>query len=181
MNRKLVSKLLLYIVDQLQDMEAEISTIRLVKLFYLIDLEYFNHHGKTLTEINWVYHHYGPYFFEINDILRSASIDLDAREVLTKSGRGFTYKSLEEQNISKDVDFSTEQQINRVLKKWGLEDTPVMLNYVYSTLPIKYGKRGNPLDFNYETDHLVLEEARQRGGEFFSLDEILKKFPDDVR
>lgn len=181
MNRKLVRKLLLYIVDQFQDMEAEISTIRLVKLLYLIDLEYYNRHGETLTGINWVYYHYGPYFFEIADILRSATIDLDAKEVLTKSGRGFTFRSLEEQDISRDVEFATEQSINRTLKKWALEDTQQILDYVYKTLPIKYGKRGEPLDFSLETDHLVIQEARQMGGEFMSLDDLLKKYQDNVQ
>jgi hypothetical protein len=148
MNRNLVRKLLLYIVDQLRDMEGEVSTIRLVKLLYLIDLEYFNNHGSLLTGIEWAYYSYGPYFFELNDVLRSASIDLDAREVITRSGRGFTFKTLEEQTITKDVDFATEQQINRILKKWALEDTRSLLAYVYNTLPIKSGQRGNPLDFS---------------------------------
>ncbi len=181
MNRKLVRKLLLYIADQFQDMEAEISTIRLVKMLYLIHLEYFNHHGETLTGIDWYYYHYGPYFFDVGNILRSASIDLDAKEVLTKSGRGFTFRSLEEQDISKDVDFATEQQINRALKKWALEDTQIILNFVYSTFPIKYGKRGEPLDFSLETDHLILQEARQIGGEFVALDELLKKYQNDAQ
>jgi len=179
MNRNLVRKLLLYIVDQFQDMGAQVSTIRLVKMLYLIDLEYYSRHGKTLTGLNWVFHYYGPYFFEVGDILRSASIDLDAREVTTISGRGFTFKSLEEQDISKDVDFTTEQQINKILKKWALEDTQAILDSVYNTLPIKYGKRGQPLDFDFETDHLILQEARQRGGEFVLLDDLLKKYQDD--
>ncbi len=157
-------------------MEAEISTIRLVKLLYLIDLEYFTHHGVTLTGIDWVYHHYGPYFFELDNILRSASIDLDATEVSTRSGRGFTYKSLEEQSISKDVDFATEQQINRILKKWALEDTQTILQFVYKTLPIEYGNQGQLLDFTYETDPLVLQEARRKGGEFIPLDTLLAKY-----
>lgn len=150
MKRDLVRKLLLYIVDQLQDMEAQISTIRLVKLLYLIDLEYFKRHNEILTSINWVYYSFGPYFFEVGDVLRSASIDLDSREVLTRSGKGLTFRSLEEQSISKLVDFATEQQINRIIKKWALEETSEILDFVYNTQPIKLGKRGSPLDFSLE-------------------------------
>jgi hypothetical protein len=147
MKRDLVRKLLLYIIDQLQDMGAQISTIRLVKLLYLIDLEHLIRHEKTLTEIDWVYYHYGPYFFELGDVLRSSSIDLEASEVLTSSGRGYTYKTLDDQDISRLVDFATEQQINRIIKKWALEDTRLLLDFVYNTLPIKKGIRGNKLDF----------------------------------
>ncbi len=148
MNRNLVRRLLLYTVDQLQDIDAQISTIRLVKMLYLVDLEYFIRHKKTLTEIDWVFYHYGPYFFEFGDVLRSASIDLNAEEVLTSSGRGYTYRVLEDQDISRLVDFATEQQINRTIKKWALEDTRDLLGFVYNTPPIKKGQRGNPIDFN---------------------------------
>jgi len=148
MNRDLVRKLILYIVDQLQDMDGEISTIRLVKFLYLIDLDYFIHHVKTLTGIDWIYYHYGPYFYEVGDILRSANIDLDAKEVVTKSGKGLTFRSLEEQDISKDVDFVTEQRINRTLKHWALENTPSLLRYVYNTPPIRLSRRGEHIDFS---------------------------------
>jgi hypothetical protein len=148
MNKHLVRKLLLYIVDQFQDMEAEISTIRLVKMLYLIDLEYYIRHDATLTGIEWVYYHFGPYFFAVGDILRSASIDLDAREITTRSGKGYTYRSLESQDISKDVDFATEQQINHILQNWALEDTDSLLKFVYSTPPIKAGQRERPIDFS---------------------------------
>ncbi|MDP1713923.1 MAG: DUF4065 domain-containing protein [Anaerolineales bacterium] len=150
MKRDLVRKLLLYLVDQLQDMEAQISTIRLVKLLYLIDLEYFKRHKETLTSIDWVYYSFGPYFFAVSDVLRSASIDLDSREVLTRSGKGITFRSFDEQSISKLVDFATEQQINQIIKKWALEETSEILDFVYNTPPIKLGKRGNPLDFSLE-------------------------------
>jgi hypothetical protein len=158
MKRDLVRKLLLYIVDQLQDMEAQISTIRLVKILYLIDLEYYIRHKKILTEIDWVYYHYGPYFFALDDILRSASIDLDAREVETASGKGFTFRIFDEQDISKLVEYATEQQINRIIKKWALEETPEILNYVYNTPPIKLGKRGNPLDFSLIFEKEILSQ-----------------------
>ncbi len=153
MKRDLVRKLLLYIVDQLQDMEAQISTIRLVKLLYLIDLDHYIRYKKTLTEIDWVYYHYGPYFFALDDILRSASIDLDAREIETTSGKGFTFRIFDEQDISKLVEYATEQQINRIIKKWALEDTREILDFVYNTLPIKNGKRDDALDFSLALQH----------------------------
>ena len=159
-NRSLVRRLLLYIVDQLQDMEAQISTIRLVKLLYLIDLEYYARHEKTLTGISWHYYHYGPYFFEIGDILRSASIDLDATEVATASGRGYTYRSLEDQDISRFVDFATEQQINRIIKRWALEDTRTLLAFVYNTTPIKSGSRGTPLDFSLAIEKPITRQQQ---------------------
>lgn len=132
-------------------MEGQISTIRLIKFVYLIDLEYSKHNGETLTGIHWVFYKYGPYFFEVGDILRSASIDLDATEVTTSRGKGFTFRAIEEQSISRLFDYATEQQINRIIKKWALEDTDVLLDFVYKTPPIVLGKRGSALDFGLAT------------------------------
>ncbi len=161
MNKKLVRKLLLYIVDQLRDMGGQVSTIRLIKLLYLIDLEYYKHNGKTLTGINWVFYSYGPYFFEVGDVLHSASIDLEAIEVLTSSGRGFNFKNFDEQEISRDVDFATEQLINGILKQWALEDTNTLLAFVYNTAPIKAGRRGSPIDFAlvFKKQETLLQET----------------------
>src|SRR5437879_2552052 len=34
---------------------------RLVKLFYLTELEYFRRTGKRLTSLDWQFYHFGPY------------------------------------------------------------------------------------------------------------------------
>lgn len=176
MNRDLVRKLLLFIVDQLQEMEAQISTIRLVKILYLIDLEHYNKYFETLTGIDWIKYEYGPYFFELPGILRSARIDLEPTEVLTSRGKGITYRSQEPQDISKIVPFATEAMIGRILKKWAFEDTPVLLGFVYDTLPVKHGNYREPLDFTIETDNLLLEQAVKTATDFLTIDELMADY-----
>lgn len=146
MNRKLVQRLILFLVDQLQDLDAPISTIRLVKFLYLIDLENFHRYGETLTGIEWMRYKYGPYFFDLPEIIRSSSIDLDATELETERGKGVVYKALEPQSISGLVPFATENMIIRIVQTWAHEDLKVLLQYVYSTDPVRnaeYGKRIN--------------------------------------
>jgi hypothetical protein len=176
MNRELTRRLLLYIVDQLQAMEAPISTIRLVKFLYLIDLEYFNRRCEALTGIEWVKYDYGPYFFDLPEVIRSTRLDLEPREVETEHGIGITFRSLEPQEISDIVPFSVQVMINRVLKQWAFEDTPILLEHVYGTLPVKHGDYGQPLDFTYETDHLLLQEARESMEDFVTLEELFEEF-----
>lgn len=147
MNRSLVQKLLLFLVYQLQDLDAPISTIRLVKFLYLIDLENFRRYGETLTGIEWVRYKFGPYFFDLAEIIRTASIDLDAIEVGTERGKGVVYKALESQSISGLVPFATENMINRIVQTWAHEDLPVLLLNVYSTDPVKNAKYGEKLNF----------------------------------
>jgi hypothetical protein len=100
------------------------------------------------TSINWVFYKYGPYFFEWGDVVRSASLDLEIEEFETPRGRGFTYRSIEPQDISKETNFAAEQLIHHILERWGSEETKDLLEYVYSTPPIKLGQKGNPIDFN---------------------------------
>lgn len=177
MNRDLVRRLLLYIIDQLQNMEAPISTTRLVKLLYLVDLEYYRRHSRTLTGIDWVKYKHGPYFFELPNLVRSVSSDLDTDEVLTERGPGFTYRTFTAHDDVTDImPFSTEVMIKNILDQWGYEDLKDILDHVYETMPTKYAHYKQPLDFTYETDHLVLQEARESIRDFVTLDELLAKY-----
>lgn len=148
MNKDLVRRLILYLADQLNDKEAPVSTIRLVKLLYLIDYEFFKKHQKTLTGVSWIRYHYGPYFMALPTILSAARIDLDAREVENERGKALVYTSLEPQSISEIVDFGTEGLINRIIERWCLEELPILLKHVYRTEPMKEAPYGESLDFS---------------------------------
>jgi len=176
MNSELVRRLLLYIADQLQDMEAPISTTRLVKFLYLIDLEHYNHYYKTLTGIDWVKYDHGPYFFAWPEVLRSTRLDLEPEEVETERGRGITFHSLEPHDISDAVSFATQARIGRILSRWAYEDLNVLLHHVYETLPVRHGIYCQELDFMLETDHLLLEEATDTATHFLTLDELMTDY-----
>ncbi len=176
MNRELVRRLLLYIVDQLQDLGAPISTIRLVKLLYLIDLEHYNHYCKPLTGIEWVKYDYGPYFFALPEVIRAASLDLEPEEFETEHGKGVTFRSLETQDISDIVRFPVQAMIDSILKRWAYEDTSVLLEHVYKTLPVQHGNYRQPLDFTLETDHLLLERAVETASKFLTIDELIADY-----
>jgi hypothetical protein len=147
MNTQLVSKLILFLVDQLQEKNAPISTIRLVKYLYLIDIEYFSKFKQTLTSIHWIRYHFGPYFFAWPDITRSLSIDLEPIEKTTESKRIVTYRVYDEQDISQVVSYPVESSINRIIDEWCYEDLDVLLAHVYSTAPMKSASFLQPLDF----------------------------------
>lgn len=180
MDRELVRRLLLYIVDQLQDMEAPIATIRLVKFLYLIDLEYYNQNYKTLTGIDWIKYDYGPYFFAWSDVVCSTPLDLETEEVMTKRGPGVTFRVFEEQDISDIVPFFVQATIDRILKQWAYEDLSILLEHVYETLPTKHGIDLKPLDFTLETDHLLLEHALETETDFFTIDELIADYEEHV-
>jgi hypothetical protein len=56
---------------------------RLVKLIYLIELEYFRLKHERLTNLDWKFYHYGPY----PPALRSILGDVEIRESTWKDGK----------------------------------------------------------------------------------------------
>lgn len=173
MNRELVRELTLYVASQLRDMDSPISTIRLVKFLYLIDLEYYRRNYETLTGLDWKKYKFGPYAFELPSIFKSLDLDLEPEEVLTSSGRGVTFKSQGQHPLPGGIDSFGASIVNRTIKLQAGHDTPALLENVYATLPVKHGKFGEPLDFTYETDHLVIEDARKTIKDFITFDELV--------
>ena len=156
MKKDLVKHIILYLVDQLQDNDSPISTIRLIKFLYLLDLEYYNRHFQTLTEIDWIKYHYGPFFFEWPELIKEIGYRLSPSEIKTERGEGFLYQVDEPYRIDDKVTFGVQGMINRIIQKWGDEDIDEILNYVYETLPVKESEQNEQLDFSVETDHLLL-------------------------
>jgi hypothetical protein len=148
MKFEFVLKLFIYLVDRLQNLEAPISTIRVIKLLYLIDLEYFKHYKTTLTTIEWVRYKFGPYFFAATDVIRSSGIELEMVETARDVGFTRTFKSSKPQDISKDVPFATESLINRITEQWAHENLKTILKFVYNTQPVKETDFGKPIDFS---------------------------------
>ena len=73
---ELLKRLILYIVDQLQDQEGLISKIRIVKLLYLIDVEHYRKYGRTLIGLEWIFYRYGPYAFAIDSAIKELGFEL---------------------------------------------------------------------------------------------------------
>ncbi len=150
MNTALVKRLLLYIVDQLNQKEAPISTIRLVKYLYLIDYEFYKVHSETLTHINWIMYLYGPYFYESPKIIGSLDIDINPEEFVNIEGmKGITYSVKREQKIDDIVDVGTKMMVLKIIKQWAQEELNLLLDYVYAdTEPMQNAIYKKSLDFS---------------------------------
>ena len=149
MNKNLVVRLVLFLIDQLQDKGAEISAIRIIKYLYLTDYEYYRRNGEILTGINWFRYHYGPYFFEWPEVLQKADLDIKVEEIYTSKGKGRTFRVNEEQNVKDLFDESTLSMFNKILNRWSLENLDTLLDYVYfDTEPMQNAKFKEVLDFS---------------------------------
>ena len=68
-------RVLRYIVDQIRERDAIPTRTKVAKLLYLVDVEYYRRHGRTLTELAWRFLHYGPYAVEIEPLLQSFDLE----------------------------------------------------------------------------------------------------------
>lgn len=145
-----LKKLILYIAQKSKEYEMSLTTIRLVKLIYLIDENIFEAEGKKYTDLDWVYLHYGPYSVEIANVIKEMENTLlNKNEWEDDDRKGVSYRPLEFIRIEKLPGSSEDHMyIDGVLKRWGDKGTDEILEYVYEDSPPMWGiKKGDKLKF----------------------------------
>jgi len=131
--------------------EEEIYAIgktRLVKLLYLLEVEYYRLYQKRLTDLKWRFYHFGPYPLEIQEILGSP--ELEEEEIDLADGKTLLKYSISlDEEVESYVDWEVERLIIQVVKRWGDKDLNKLLDYVYfETEPMRDSRRGEILDFS---------------------------------
>lgn len=171
MDAKQLDKLVLYIVSRVEELGGYTTTIRLVKFLYLIDLEHQRRLDCTLTDLEWVYHLYGPYAFEVPEIGARLGFDLQREEFVSSRGhQGTLLHVAEPQDFPSGLSYGVEVPVNGLLGVWADVGTSELLQYVYRTEPMRRAQQGDRLDFSvmppgtrYYKLHIPIQEriARQ--------------------
>ncbi|MFD2247591.1 Panacea domain-containing protein [Pontibacter ruber] len=125
----------------------ELSKPRLVKLIYLIDWKYAIDYGKQVTNINWVYNHYGPY---VDDVINLMKENPDLFEIKTRQNPygGVTDKfQLLNRNVD-DIQLQPEvkKTADLIIKKTSHLSWTKFISLVYSSYPIKSNLQYSFLD-----------------------------------
>jgi len=157
--------LIKYIVWRVEEEGGILGVTRLVKLLYLIDVEYYRRHRRLLTELKWIFYYYGPYALEIPDILRSLELEIPQEEKTIGNGRSLHRLKIE-RTLEVDIGtlFSAPDVllIDRVVKRWTIEDLNVLLSYVYfDTEPMEDVLLGKPLNFDSIPKVVSLKPTRE--------------------
>ena len=140
-----------YVVRRVQEQEGTVNKTKLVKILYLIDLEYYRAFRQTLTGFDWTFYHYGPYAFEVEGILQGMPLGFDEDTVTTAKGRqAYVYRSSEGTDaFEAALKYSQKVVIDSVIDRWALDDLNTVLDYVYfETEPMEGAFRGQRLDFS---------------------------------
>ncbi|WP_322804468.1 Panacea domain-containing protein [Vibrio alfacsensis] len=115
---------------------TELSNARMTKLVYLADWFSALADNTTLTEINWVFNHYGPY---VDDVINNVSLNPHFSIIRTQTNFGSpkSVVSYFGQDITEHLPVRTRQILDLVINKTQDLYFNDFINYVYSTYPVR--------------------------------------------
>jgi len=134
------------IIIKLNNNDIVFGEVKLTKLFYLLEIEYYRQKQERLTDLKWIYYKYGPYSFELSNILKKYPFIKDEYSFdIYKTIKKFKADDLSETKIDELV----KAIIFKLVKKWGFEDNNELLDYVYfETEPMIIAEKNKELDFS---------------------------------
>jgi predicted nucleic acid-binding OB-fold protein len=123
----------------------ELSNARVTKMVYLADWRSALTRGKRLTDVHWVFNHYGPFVY---DIINTVKEDPAFEVVSTENMYG---GSKDLMRIADDVDYPSlgegeRELLDFVIEKSAQKNWDEFIRLVYSTYPIATQERFSELD-----------------------------------
>ncbi len=152
METQKILELVRAICIRIKELDSYLNKTKLIKLLYLIDIEYYRKYKETYTEFKWIFYKFGPWAHEYNEIYENLKSLPDFR---------IQKKALPPLEIdlitceSDEIDFrdifpnpGDSLLFREIINKWAFEDLNRILNYVYFyTEPMVNAKKDEELDF----------------------------------
>ncbi|WP_334039046.1 Panacea domain-containing protein [Alteromonas macleodii] len=127
--------------------KSELTKARVTKLVYLADWFSALLDSKQLTEIKWVFNHYGPYVDDVVDAAHS-SLGFKVEHQSTMYGTSKYVLSYSGNKDAIRLEKRDKDILNAVMEKTKTMYFNQFVDYVYSTYPVKTKER-------YSTFNLV--------------------------
>ena len=126
---------------------ASVKT-RLVKLAYLVDLAFAQAGAERVTDLDWRFHHYGPYATGIEEALDSLVASKALRPVKPRTAAdrpAYLYRATFPP--AGLLGSQLRRVTDEVVARWGAAELDDLLNHVYfETAPMRLAVRGEKLD-----------------------------------
>lgn len=148
-----IAKLIPAIISGVVDRGGYVTKTKLLKLLYLLDVEYYRTFRKTFTEFDWKFFHLGPWTAEYDVVLNSLINSGDIQQQTSEKSEYDTqfFRVRDEQDFSKlFATFAEEAPLRNVLNTWSEASTGEILDHIYfRTEPMEHGLRNTRLDFSH--------------------------------
>lgn len=124
---------------------SELSNARITKLVYLSDWYSALADNETLTDINWLFNHYGPY---VDDVISNVSFNpyFNVTQMQTSFGSQKSVVSYLGRDVTPLLTTRTRQILDLVITKTKNLYFNDFIDYVYSTYPVRAQNRYATLD-----------------------------------
>jgi hypothetical protein len=166
------------LINKMQLQHMRFGKTRLIKLLYLIEIEFFRLKNERLTKVDWIYFKYGPYVMNYDEYFQSRSLDLTMND---DDSDYFNVKIKDHFNIPQ-LPREVDHLADRLISKFGQNSLNDLLEYVYfETEPMmNVQERGEDLDFSvvlpkeyYEIKKLKISNKTYQ--------ELAKKYSEKVK
>ena len=143
----------------------DLSKARLNKILYLADWKSAVDSGKTISDVNWIYNHYGPYVKEIKDAL-SQNSDFDIKATHNYYGQNKEIITLKNNSQIEDIEENNKKIIDEIINKTSDMRFNEFIDLVYSTYPVLTQPQGSHLKLkNLAKTYTALIENKKNSSE----------------
>lgn len=125
--------------------KSELSKARLTKLVYLADWYSALMQNHKMTDIDWVFNHYGPYVDNITDLANLDGEFSITPQKTTYGGDKYVI-SYNGENVDGAFDKDELNILNAIINKTKSMYFNEFINFVYSTYPISSNERYSRLN-----------------------------------
>jgi len=144
-----LARLIQYIAFEVQDRGIPLLRTRLVKLLYLLELEFYRTRRQRLSDLRWIRYRYGPFSFDLDEVTARLGFQLEEEEVDFRTGQGIRYEVHEPRDVDDWLPFRVKTLADAIITRWADEDLETLLDYVYlQTEPMGHAEFGEELDFS---------------------------------
>ena len=142
--------------------KLELTKARLTKMVYLADWFSALLYDKQLTDIKWIFNHYGPY---VDDVFDAAHSALGFKVENYGTVYGTSKHVILYQGSIDDLDLEKREKeiLDAVIKKTKTMLFNDFVSYVYSTYPVKTKERYSTLDLVSLATKYKKENANKAG------------------
>jgi hypothetical protein len=149
---EITKKLVPAVVSYIEQMGGYVTKTKLLKLLYLLDVEFYRSHRQTLTGFDWKFFHLGPWTSEFDPMIATllASDELSERTATKQEYETKFYHASDDCDFGKLFKSAADEfPLRNVLRTWAESSTGEILDYVYfNTEPMERGIRHERLDFS---------------------------------
>src|SRR5690242_15358350 len=126
--------LIVAVVSYVTEHGGYVTKTKLLKLLYLLDVEFYRAHGRTFTELQWKYFHLGPWTREFDPLLENLLSKRCLSENVSDRAEFDTrfLRATERVDLRRPFEsYKDEAILKTLLDIWGPSTTAEILDYVY--------------------------------------------------